>query len=380
MKILFVVGDFDCGGITSALRNLSNMLVERGHSVDILNFSKVEKLPQDFDERIQLLEIGKRAKLWNFGIQDAKKEKGIKKIGLYILGLYKKVLSRRKKWWKFVFAHMPIMEGYDIAAGFRQGPMEYYFVSHKTNAKRRVGFWHGDPDFLGDTSGWDQCVYEVDNVIGVSNALCEKLVSHYPKLAGKVKTVYNVFNANEIRKLGNIETRIYSSKQFNIVTVARIDFEQKKLQMIPNICRQLKKEGLKFTWTIVGGGNDFNALKNMISQDISDTLFLVGEKSNPYPYISQADIFVLTSIWETYGMVVMEALILGTPVIAGDYPALAEILEDKVTGIIAENSEQGISREISFVMKNKETYNKLKQNCQQFEYSEDLTYQQFIRL
>lgn len=380
MRILFVVGDFDCGGITSALRNLSNMLAERGHSVDILNFSKVEKLPHGFDERIQLLEIGKREKLWNFGIQDAKKEKGIKKIGLYLFGLYKKVLSKRKRWWKFVFAHTLIMQGYDIAVGFRQGPMEYYFVSHKTNAKRRVGFWHGDPDFLGDTSNWDQCVYEVDTVVGVSNAVCKKLVSHYPKLKGKVKTVYNVFNANEIRKLGDIEIKLYSGEKFNIVTVARIDFEQKKLQMIPNICRRLKKEGFNFTWTIVGGGNDYNALENMISKDISENLFLVGEKSNPYPYISQADLFVLTSVWETYGMVVMEALILGTPVIAGDYPALSEILEDKVTGIIAENSEQGILREISFVMENKEIYNKLKQNCQQFEYSEDLAYQQFIGL
>lgn len=61
---------------------------------------------------------------------------------------------------------------------------------------------------------------------------------------------------------------------------------------------------------------------------------------------------------------VMEALVLGIPVVSGDYLALLEILEDKMTGIIAENLEQVILREISFVMKNKEVYNKLKQNCQ----------------
>lgn len=380
MRILFVVGDFDCGGITSSLRNLCNLLIERGNNVDILNLAKVETLPKDFNEKIQLIEIDKRAKLWNFGIQDARKAKGIKKVGLYVLGLYKKLLSQRKKWWQFVFAQMPILEGYDIAVGFRQGPMEYYFVSHKTNAKRKIGFWHGDPDFLGDTSRWDQCVYEVDKVVGVSDDVCKKLVSHYPKLEGNVKTVYNVFNVGEIRKLGSIEKKLYPDEKFHIVTVARIDFEQKRLQIIPSMCRRLKEEGFEFTWTIVGGGNDFEQLAGMITEEIRENLFLVGEQKNPYPYIAQADIFVLTSMWETYGMVVMEALILGIPVIAGDYPALHEILESKVMGIIAENSEQGILKELRYIIKNKEMYSRLKRNCQEFKYSAELAYQQFVKL
>ena len=61
MKILFIVSDFDVGGVTASLKNLSALLAERGHEVSILDLPKAGELPEGFDGRIKLVELDKRA-------------------------------------------------------------------------------------------------------------------------------------------------------------------------------------------------------------------------------------------------------------------------------------------------------------------------------
>ena len=62
MKILFVVSDFDIGGITSALKNLTNELIIRGHQVDILNMPSAASLPEGFNANIGLIQLPKKYK------------------------------------------------------------------------------------------------------------------------------------------------------------------------------------------------------------------------------------------------------------------------------------------------------------------------------
>ena len=57
-------------------------------------------------------------------------------------------------------------------------------------------------------------------------------------------------------------------------------------------------------------------------------------KENPYPYMRRADLYVQPSRFEGYPMTVLEAQILGQPAISTDNPGAAEIIKDKVTGIL----------------------------------------------
>ena len=69
MKILFVVSDFNTGGITSSLKNLTNELVNRGHSIDILNLPKYNQLPKGFNSKINLIDINGIAKYWDISAE-----------------------------------------------------------------------------------------------------------------------------------------------------------------------------------------------------------------------------------------------------------------------------------------------------------------------
>ena len=63
--------------------------------------------------------------------------------------------------------------------------------------------------------------------------------------------------------------------------------------------------------------------------NISDDVFFAGVIKNPFPYLSRADAFVVSSIYEGLSMVIVEALACGCPVVSTDCPnGPAEILEN----------------------------------------------------
>lgn len=376
MKFLFLISDFAVGGISSALRNLTHELLEHGHEVFILNLA-MEERPQWLDERIRMVELAGKARLWNLSLSSVRRAQWYLKLAFLLLGIIKKLMTRCHLWSRFIFSGLKINDYFDYAVAFRQEPTSIYLVKHKIPCRLKVLFWHCDPE-AEDTSAWDKCINGLDVIAGVSNRVCDGLKKYHQGI--NTKTVYNLFDMAEIRKQSG-EFTLEKSEKFNIVSVARIDFKFKKVNLIPPIAKRLKECGLDFCWTIVGGGADMDSLKNLIDgYEVGDCVKLAGIQQNPYPYIKEADLFVLTSSWESYGMVVMESLILKTPVVAGYYPALPEILSDNETGIIAENNEDGIFNAIYRVMTDKALYERLKKKCCQYEYSPDIAYNQFMTL
>ena len=376
MKFLFIVSDFDVGGITASLRNLTALLVKHGHDVELLDLPKAGALPEGFDEKIKLIPLDKRARLWNLSASDIKKAGFFGKIKYSVLGLFKKIMNRSEAWTNYAFKNIKF-EGYDAVIGFRQSPVCFYLTSRKSIGAKKIGFWHGDVEYMGDISSWDYYLFELDSVACVSNATRDSMKKRYPALGNIPRTVYNTFDASKIIELS--KTDVSFEDCLNFVTVARIEFEQKQLQFIPEICRRLKERDVFVKWHIVGDGPHRMELEELIKRnDVEEMIVLHGSQSNPFAYIKNADLFVLTSIWETYGMVVVESLICGTPVVAGYYPALPEILSDGENGIIAENSADGIYSAIKRVLDDKNLYKKIKSGAENFRYSTDVAYKQFM--
>ena len=379
MRFLFVVSDYDTGGITASLKNLTTLLANRGHEVELLDLPKLGRLPDGFDNRIKIVPLEKRSVLWNLSVEDIKRSGFFGKIKYSVLGFFKKIMNRSEAWMNYAFKNLKF-EGYDAVIGFRQSPVCFYLASRKSVGAKKIGFWHGDVDYMGDLSSWDYYLSELDSVACVSNATRDSMMNRYPQLGTKPCTVYNTFNECEIKRLADSDV-IYNKEDFNIVTVARIEFDKKQLQFVPEICRRLKNEGVFVKWHIVGDGPHRKELERLIEQNgVEKMVILHGTQSNPFVYIKNADLFVLTSIWETYGMVVVESLICGTPVVAGYYPALPEILSDGENGLIAENSVDGIYDMVKRAITDKELYKKIKLGVEKFQYSPLVAYEQFMEM
>ena len=375
MKFLFIVTDFSVGGITSSLSNITSLLVKKGHEVEVLDLPKSGKLPESFDARVKLRPLTKRERLWNLSAEDIKNAGVFSKIKYSVLGIMKKIMNRSESWMRFVFKHTRF-DGYDAVIGYRQSPVCFYLAKHRSYGAKSVGFWHGDLAYMGDVSSWDHYVSELDCVACVSDAVREGLSRAYPK--ARLTTVYNVFSPETIRAQAKGAKR-GADGVLNIVSVTRLTDKLKGASRIVEIANRLAKEDVDFDWRVVGGGELYSALMHSRAElSLASRLHFVGEKGNPYPEIAGADLLVLTSESESYGMVVVEALILGVPVVAGYYPALTEILGDGENGIIAENSVLGIYSAVERVATDRECYEKLKSGAKAYEYDPDIAYKQFM--
>ena len=81
---------------------------------------------------------------------------------------------------------------------------------------------------------------------------------------------------------------------------------------------------------ILGEGAERYKLQSLIDElELNEDVLLAGFKSNPVAYMNRASVFVLSSRWEGFGNVLVEAMACGTPVISTDCPSgPAEILEN----------------------------------------------------
>src|SRR5690606_3006072 len=88
------------------------------------------------------------------------------------------------------------------------------------------------------------------------------------------------------------------------------------------------EHGLKHDLVIIGDGSERAALEVLSEAlGLSHKVHFLGSQSNPYPWVKQADAFVLSSNFEGLGLVLIEALALGTPCVACDVPGgIREVL------------------------------------------------------
>ena len=120
-----------------------------------------------------------------------------------------------------------------------------------------------------------------------------------------------------------------------LVGIGRLHY-QKNFALQIRAHARLRKQ-LRLRTLILGEGPERGRLEALISElGLQDEVRLIGYRQNPLPYLAQADVFVLSSSFEGFGNVIVEALALGVNVVATDCPGgPAEILDHEKYGSLA---------------------------------------------
>jgi glycosyltransferase involved in cell wall biosynthesis len=116
---------------------------------------------------------------------------------------------------------------------------------------------------------------------------------------------------------------------------------------------------------IVGEGEQRASLERKIARlGLGGCVRLLGFRPNPYRYMAAADVFALSSRFEGFGNVIVEAMACGAPVVSADCPyGPREIIEDGVNGILVEPaSAASLARGILRVLEDKELKRRLASN------------------
>tara|TARA_B100000989_G_scaffold208222_1_gene157884 strand:+ start:117 stop:1271 length:1155 start_codon:yes stop_codon:yes gene_type:complete len=157
----------------------------------------------------------------------------------------------------------------------------------------------------------------------------------------KVKVLYDpVFSIKEVlnqRALSSIDKNFQKN---NIIMVGRLT-KQKNFEIFIKASEQLyKKDLLKYNTYIFGHGEDKEKLKQLIKKlKLEKNIFLMGSKKNIHKYYSQSKLFILTSLWEDPGFVLIEAALNDLPIISSNCKnGPNEIIKGNDGGILFENN------------------------------------------
>jgi glycosyltransferase involved in cell wall biosynthesis len=172
-----------------------------------------------------------------------------------------------------------------------------------------------------------------DRVLAVSEGVRKAAVSHYDLPPEKTLTVHNLFDVEKIDQLmveplPDNEAR-GKEDQFEIVAAGRLHSQKGFEYLLDAIHDLVHKRGRYQTrLRILGTGPLQAALEKYVAEHaLKACVTLVGYRNNPLPYYRQADLFVLSSLYEGMPNALVEAMLCRVPVLATDCPSgPAEIL------------------------------------------------------
>lgn len=382
MNILIVNDHLETGGVTRSLLNMINIIKENYENVNI----DLQLLKYDIDiikhqTELNGVNICRPCNLLNIYLTSMNKQKSIVNKTLKIcFTLLSKFIGKRRVI-QLILNFTRKTKKYDIAISFandiwREHVGGFYggcndFVLKKVISKKKIAWIHNDPNQLG--LDYDICykTYEkFDTIVNVSNSCKQIFDKIIPEFEYKSKVIYNMFNIESIKELSKISID-YDKSKINLVTVARIDNQQKRIDKIINCCHKLVSNGIiDFKWHIIGDGPDLERIKLLAAKkQIGKYIEFWGAKQNPYPYMKNADVFVLLSDYEAYGMVLTESIITGTPVVVTDFPAASEVVMNNKNGRIIESDEDNIYTNIKCIIQNTYIIKQMEEYIKENEFS-----------
>ena len=146
-----------------------------------------------------------------------------------------------------------------------------------------------------------------------------------------------ILDVKEIEKMKKEESFIEKeiSKKKTIISIGRLT-KQKNFQFLINAFSIIQKKNSELNLCILGEGEDRTKLERQIKNlDLTDKVFLLGNKKNIYNYLKNSDIFILPSLWEDPGFVLIEAGYMNKLIISSDCPnGPKELLENGKNGFL----------------------------------------------
>ncbi len=331
MKFGFILTDLSGGGAEKAILNLSKNLIQRGHVVDIILFRNNNEYTAPDEVNLTVLSgnpsfgwVGKRVLA----------HKLIKAI---------KTLENEGEF-NVLVSTLPLADEVSIMAKLSNHwcriantlsvEIERLLKSNIKKSQRRLNRY--------------QNIYNGRDLIAVSSGVKIDLIDNIELDKAEIKVIYNPFDFDRIRDLSKEDIDIHTDSY--IIHVGRFS-AQKRHDILLDAYKNTHNPH-----KLVLLANSDSQLIEMISQRcLSDRVIIAGFQKNPYPWIKNAQLLVLSSDHEGMPNVIIESLIIGTPVVSTDCPSgPREILGQEFPQcLVPVNNPVALSKAIDFAIDNK---------------------------
>lgn len=160
-------------------------------------------------------------------------------------------------------------------------------------------------------------------VVAVSQAGASDLMVNYG--LAKVDCIYNPVDSSYVRRLALAEPDAWLGVvpgATDLICVARLNLAKGHRTLL----EAMSLLGPAYRLLLIGDGPLEPELRALSAHlGLSSRVHFSGWQSNPYPSMAAADLLVLPSEWEGFGLVVVEAAALGTPSVVSEVGGLAEV-------------------------------------------------------
>lgn len=309
IKITIILPDLRGGGAERLHVNLANYWVERGYSVEFVLMQKQGELLPLFSPRINVT-----------GLR-------VDRIRGVILPLRNHLKQSRPD--ITITAMWPLTSASAIAwlLSGKQGRL--FLSDHNQLSISCIKELKVSPLYLKLLM---RATYPfASGVVAVSQGVKEDLRQLGGLSDDQVKVIYNpaAIGVSPHREISDVSEQLWGADYKNHILSVGSLIKQKDHATLIRAFAQLPSE-LEAKLTILGNGPLRGELDDLIVElGLQERVSMPGFVTDPYPWFRSADLFVLSSRWEGFGNVIVEALECGVPVVSMDCPSgPSEILEN----------------------------------------------------
>ena len=327
--ILLAIDSLIDRGSEKVTIDLGEALLQLGHKVSIIIYEDIVKF--DFDPRIKLYKLNpakreyprilswltdnENVRLFKKKLNFIEAEQGIISLIISALPRMDRVLCRIKDKRIFHVIHSPL----SIQSGIKDNKW------HKKISR----IWHL------------KRLYDNRQIITVSEGVKDDLIRYAKIRPISIQTIYNPFHFKKLKHLSSKPANTNLNKDLlpksYIIHVGTFTIRAKRQDLLIEAFALSK---LKCKLVLLGTGRDEKEIRALINEySLNDRVVIAGFHPNPYPWIKNARLLVVTSRYEGFGNVLIEAMSLGTPVISTNCGGPSEILINKMRDCLVPNGD-----------------------------------------
>ncbi len=208
-----------------------------------------------------------------------------------------------------------------------------------------------------------------DNIRVVSNKIKNYLISELKIKEDKVY-VLPVFTDFDFIKRSEIKNNLKDKYKYsNVLLMASRLVKQKGILIGIKAFERILEKHPDSCLVIVGSGPEEREIKKYVKENNISNIFFENWCEDIFSYMKTADLFLLPSLYEGWGLTVVESVVCGTPVVMTDVGCAGEFLFDGKEGLIAEiNNIDDFYEKVLRLIEDKNLFSEVKNNC--FESSE----------
>lgn len=370
-NILFVVDNLKMGGVTKVLINMLKSLDNSDYNIDLLVLHYYKDMLIDLPDNIKIIKGSKYFHIVDQNLKSLLVNKDIKNIFrkcCFSFNIKTNIIKRKIKKDRL----KNIKKQYDVEIAFGDG-FPYLYTSYG-NSIKKIAWMHSDVAVRDYSARYYKNIKNALSKMDLCIAVSDKVATSYKNRynIATVEVIPNIIDDYEIIKKSKLAPEVsFDKNQLNFISVGRLDYSKNYLMLLI-VAKHLIDDGYKFKVYIVGDGEENVTLqKAIINLKMEKHFILLGRKDNPYPYVKNSDLFLLSSRYEGLPTVIIEALILHIPCISTEVAGIYEILNNSF-GVITKNTENDFYLNLKHLLDNPQKIIEMKENLSNYKYNNNI--------